>query len=172
MGSWGTGIFQNDTSADVRGDWRKALMDGLDAEEATAYVRSRHRDLLGDPEDSRLFWLALAATQSETGRLQADVRDRALGIIAAGGDLHRWQDSGSAAVDRRRRVLEQLAANLRGPQPRPTYPRRSRPRSERRRRGRRPGYPFEPKSNTWLEPGQFWGVPLSDGRYASYPSSD
>src|SRR5689334_9354260 len=29
-----------------------------------------------------------------------------------------------------------------------------------------PGYPFEPKSNAYLQPGQFWGVPLSDGRWA------
>lgn len=27
-------------------------------------------------------------------------------------------------------------------------------------------YPFEPKSNRHLEPGQFWAVPLSNGRFA------
>jgi hypothetical protein len=29
-----------------------------------------------------------------------------------------------------------------------------------------PVYPFAPKSNRWLEAGQFWAVPLSDGRFA------
>jgi hypothetical protein len=29
-----------------------------------------------------------------------------------------------------------------------------------------PSYPFEPRSNAYLEPGQFWGIPLSDGRFA------
>ena len=29
----------------------------------------------------------------------------------------------------------------------------------------RPKYPFEPKSNAHLRPGQFWGVPLSNGRW-------
>jgi hypothetical protein len=29
-----------------------------------------------------------------------------------------------------------------------------------------PQYPFVPKSNRWLEPGQYWAVPLSDGRFA------
>ena len=29
-----------------------------------------------------------------------------------------------------------------------------------------PDYPFEPKSNAYLVHGQFWGVPLSDGRWA------
>jgi hypothetical protein len=27
-------------------------------------------------------------------------------------------------------------------------------------------YPFEPRSTAYLEPGQFWAVPLSDGRFA------
>ena len=29
-----------------------------------------------------------------------------------------------------------------------------------------PEYPFEPRSNVHLRPGQFWGVSLSDGRWA------
>jgi hypothetical protein len=29
-----------------------------------------------------------------------------------------------------------------------------------------PGYPFAPKSNLHLEPGQFWAVPLTDGWFA------
>lgn len=29
-----------------------------------------------------------------------------------------------------------------------------------------PEYPFQPKSNAHLESGQYWAVPLSDGRYA------
>lgn len=32
--------------------------------------------------------------------------------------------------------------------------------------GATPAYPFAPKSNRWLEAGQFWAVPLSDGRFA------
>jgi hypothetical protein len=29
-----------------------------------------------------------------------------------------------------------------------------------------PPYPFEPRSNAYLLPGQFWAVPLSNGRFA------
>ena len=29
-----------------------------------------------------------------------------------------------------------------------------------------PAYPFEPKSNAHLKPGQYWGIPLSNGRWA------
>jgi hypothetical protein len=37
---------------------------------------------------------------------------------------------------------------------------------EVQRRPGRPAYPFEPRSNAHLEAGQFWGIPLSDGRFA------
>jgi hypothetical protein len=30
-----------------------------------------------------------------------------------------------------------------------------------------PSYPFTPKSNRYLRPGQFWAIPLSDGRFAA-----
>jgi hypothetical protein len=171
VGRWGQGIFHDDLAADVRGAWEAALADGLETEEATASVirslrppRAVRRSF---PAEEKVFWLALAAAQSERGRLEPEVRERALAIIDDGGDLDQPElvEAGRAAVSRRRRALEQLAAKLRGPQPKPSRPRRPRPRSERRR-GKRPDYPFEPKSNTWLEPGQFWGVPLSDGRYA------
>lgn len=31
----------------------------------------------------------------------------------------------------------------------------------------RPGTPFAPRSNTYLLPGDFWAIPLSDGRFAA-----
>ena len=32
--------------------------------------------------------------------------------------------------------------------------------------GQPPSYPFTPKSNRYLRPGDYWAVPLADGRYA------
>lgn len=32
---------------------------------------------------------------------------------------------------------------------------------------RQPKYPFRPKSNAYLSPGQYWAIPLSDGRFAA-----
>jgi hypothetical protein len=170
MGTWGQGIFHDDVAADVRAAWEAALRDGLSTEEATAQVIRSLRPPRGGrvfEDEEKVFWLALAAAQSDRGRLEPKIRDRALAIIEAGGDLDRPElvEAGAAAVSRRRRTLDQLAVKLRGRQPKRSRPRRPRPRGVRRR-GRRPSYPFEPKSNTWLEPGQFWGVPLSDARYA------
>jgi Domain of unknown function (DUF4259) len=29
MGAWGTAIFANDTAADVRDEWREAILEGM-----------------------------------------------------------------------------------------------------------------------------------------------
>jgi hypothetical protein len=137
MGAWGTGIFEADLAADIRHEWREAIIDGASPVEATKKLVDEYRLMLIDPlqppasiaypldpDDSIVFWLALAAAQAETGRLQAAVRDRALALIDAGGDLHRWEETGDAAVRQRRRALERLADKLRGPQRAPTRLRR------------------------------------------------
>lgn len=121
VGTWGTGIFADDTAADVRDAWRAEIIDGLSAEDATVRVLETFGDWLAeDPDESVVFWLALAAAQFETGRLQTEVRNRALAIIEAGGDIARWEQEDSASGARQReKVLERLAAKLRGPQPKP-----------------------------------------------------
>jgi hypothetical protein len=98
VGAWGTAIFDDDTAADVRGEWRDAILEGLTAEEASDRLRASFKHALADQDESKIFWLALAAAQMETGRLQDDVRDRALAIIEGGGDVARWaeEDEGLA----------------------------------------------------------------------------
>lgn len=114
---------------DVRDEWRAAILDGLAAEDATTRLVDSFDDYLGgdaDEDTERLFWMALAAAQFETGRLLPAVRDRALAIIERGGDVERWRDDGDEGAARQRaQVLERLAAKLRGPQPKKKRLRRS-----------------------------------------------
>jgi hypothetical protein len=102
----------------VRDEWRDAILDGLSAEDATQRLLESFDEYLEEAETEKLFWMALAAAQMETGRLLPDARDRALQIIDAGGDVDRWREDGDESLARQRaRVLERLAAKLRGPQP-------------------------------------------------------
>ena len=41
MGTWGTGMLQNDLALDVRGDFVDQLKAGADADTATKYVLAR-----------------------------------------------------------------------------------------------------------------------------------
>jgi hypothetical protein len=112
LGAWGTAIFSDDTASDVREEWRDAILDGLSPEEATQRLLETFDDYLGDADTDteKLFWMALAAAQMETGRLLPEARDRALAIIDAGGDVDRWREDGDESLARQRaRVLEHLA---------------------------------------------------------------
>ena len=114
MGSWSTGVFGNDLASDVRGEYRELLEDGTpDAEALQKILRSFAQDV-DDPDNGTCFWTGLAAAQMEVGRLDPAVRDRAVAVIDAGGDLHMWDETGSA--NKRRAVLAKLRGRLLGPQ--------------------------------------------------------
>jgi hypothetical protein len=114
MGTWGTALFSDDTASDVREDFRELIGDGVDVETATARMIEEWRPG-ADPDEASTFWLALAATQWQLGRLLPDVCSRAIEIIDAGLDLTRWRDS--REVSKRERVLVALRAKLLSPQP-------------------------------------------------------
>lgn len=124
MGGWGTAIFSDDLAADVRGDWRELLLDGRETEGAAEELLSSYQHAVEDPDDSVVFWLALAAAQMETGRLQATVKDKALAIIEAGGDVARWEEEDPSLARQRQKVLDRLATKLQGPQSKPKRLRR------------------------------------------------
>lgn len=77
MGTWGTGIFDNDDASDLREEFRDLIAAGRSAEEATAELVESHGAGDGDLEVHD-FWLALAATQHALGHVGAGVIERAL----------------------------------------------------------------------------------------------
>lgn len=117
MGTWGTGIFAGDLAADVRGDWREALEDGLDPAGSTAKLVAKYApEGTEEDEEGPTFWIALAAAQSLTGRLMPEIRDRALSVIESGGDVALFALESPALGRKREVALAALAEKLRGPQ--------------------------------------------------------
>jgi hypothetical protein len=98
LGAWGTAILADDTASDIRDEWRDTILEGLSAEDATQRLLESFDEYLEDAITEKLFWMALAAAQMETGRLLPEVRDRALAIIDAGGDVDRWREDGDASL--------------------------------------------------------------------------
>ena len=117
MGSWSTGVFGNDLSSDVRGEYRMLLEDGAPDSEALQKVLRSFDHRVDDPDNGTCFWTGLAAAQMELGRLDPAVRDRTVALIDAGGDLHTWDETGFANT--RRAVLAKLRGRLIGPQKAP-----------------------------------------------------
>lgn len=71
MGAWGTAIFADDFAADVRDEWREAILEGVEPDQATErVVQVLGEAFEGYPDEESVFWFALAAAQMETGRLR------------------------------------------------------------------------------------------------------
>jgi hypothetical protein len=121
MGVIGTGLYDDDTAADVRDAWRDLVASGVEPEEATKRLEAEWAASLDDPEVSGPFWLALADTQWKAGRLESRVLGRARAVLSGETELNRW-----TGKDRlpRQKVLDRLREQLaRSPRPvRKTHP--------------------------------------------------
>jgi hypothetical protein len=114
MGTWGTGVFDDDLALDLKDEYRELVADGHSGPEATRIVAARWEHDLADPDIGPVFWLSLAATQWQVCRLEDSVKANALEIIDSGVDLVRWQDD-LRALKRRRQVLVKLRQQLESP---------------------------------------------------------
>ena len=115
MSASGPALFDDDLACDVRDVYRRMLQDRVADEEATRRSIEEWAGLSADEEP--VFWLALAAAQSSCGRLEEQVRSRALEVIDSGSDVARWREAGLGPAASRAAVLAELRQQLTGPQP-------------------------------------------------------
>ena len=94
MGVWGTGLFSGDLACDIRDHYRELLEDGTEDTAATRMILEKFPAYLEESEGIAL--LAFAVTQSKLGRLDPDIRDRALAVLDSGADLEVWLHSSRA----------------------------------------------------------------------------
>jgi hypothetical protein len=104
---WGTALFSDDVACDIRDHYRQLLEDSVEDSAATRLTLDKFEKYLEEPDSVAL--IAFAVTQSTLGRLEPDVRDRALAIIDAGADLAVWEQENPTLLPKRRVVLEKRA---------------------------------------------------------------
>jgi hypothetical protein len=117
MGLWGTGIFSDDLACDIRDHYRERIEDGVEDAEATRLTLNTFSNFFDDPEGGAVCIVALAVTQSKIGRLDLDIRNRALAAIDNGADLAVWERDNPKLLPKRREAFERARAQLTGPQP-------------------------------------------------------
>ena len=78
MGTWGFGLYENDTALDVKDDFEELYKQGKTAQEIAERLTDTNRDIMGDAEEEPLFWLALADSQWNFGVLLPAVKEKAL----------------------------------------------------------------------------------------------
>ena len=99
----------------MRDHYRQLLEDGVEDGEATRLTLEKFKPYLEEPDSIAL--IAFAVTQSKLGRLEPDVRDRALIVIDGGADLAVWEQENPKLLPKRRAVFEKARAQLTGSQP-------------------------------------------------------
>jgi hypothetical protein len=115
MGAWGVAVFSDDLAADLRGEFRDLIGEGLSSSQAVDKLLGEYASSVEDDDEKSVFWIALASTQWRLGRLEERTKKEALRLIATGEDLKRWDDS--TGRKKRAAVLEKVREQLLSPQP-------------------------------------------------------
>ncbi len=126
MGMWGFGLYQNDTSADIKDEFEKLFNSGKTAREITDELAREYKTIMGDSEEEPLFWFALADMQWNYGVLLPEVREKALCFINNDCGLFKNQTKDSSDDELRRKTLDYLRAELNSPEPAIKKPRKKR----------------------------------------------
>ncbi|MGG0277791.1 hypothetical protein [Bacillus rhizoplanae] len=115
MGAWGVAILSDDVAEDVSFRYKDLLGDNYSNEEASKIVIEEFQNELDD-EEITTFWLSFALIQWKLGRLQEQVKNKALQIIDSGADLEHWEED-PKFKKKREAVLLKLKEQLNSPQP-------------------------------------------------------
>ena len=111
MGTWGSSLYANDTTSDVRDSYTQMLKDQLSNQEAYEKILKNFKDCMEDEDEAPLFWYALAETQWKTGRLLPEVKAKALEWIDKEGGAELWEENTKGAASWKK-TLEALRVKL------------------------------------------------------------
>ena len=117
MGAWGTGLYSDDTTCEVRDAYKENLKHGLSDVEAYERILDSYGDLIADHEVACLVYFALADTAWKVGRLHQSIKAKTLELLRQGGDVAVWERDAVADAPARRKVLRTLEQRLLSEQP-------------------------------------------------------
>lgn len=120
MGHWGTAIFSNDNSADMRDSFLNLFDKGKPLSEIRIEIEKEFKEG-EDLHANSNYWLTLAALQWQVGQVDNDVKSITEKIIDEGIDLKVWQESEADNKDltKRQNELIKLRDKLQIPNPKP-----------------------------------------------------
>ena len=116
MGAWGTGLYSNDTSSDVR-DMCNEVYPLVGVEKGTQLIFEEYADIVNSDvidNDYADFWFALADWQWKHGVLSDEIKKKTISLIEMQAGIDEWE---GADIKKRLAVLEKLLGQLKTPQP-------------------------------------------------------
>jgi hypothetical protein len=121
MGTWGAGIAQDDTVADVVGFLVDRLKAGDTLDSATALALSHFSGIANEEDEAPLLWMAIAKVQWKYGTVESGVLGRVRSDIKCERGLDRWRDD-SKGLAKRKAALAKFLAQVEQPNPKPEPP--------------------------------------------------
>lgn len=122
MGAWGTGILQDDVSADVYADFMERFEAGVKPAAIRSELEESYADSLEDMDDMPSIWLAIAKAQWECGHLQPDVLEKVSEIVTTEESLGLWEEAGETLFEERKHVLATFLEEIGKPNLHPRKP--------------------------------------------------
>lgn len=119
MGTWDSGITQDDAVADVVAFVTDRLKASDSLQSATAQARARFAELERDDDEAPLLWLALAHVQWKYGAVDPELLSRVRSDVAAERGLRRWLDD-PGGLGARKAALARFLNRVEQPNPKPS----------------------------------------------------
>jgi len=115
MGTWGTAIKSNDTSADIYADFFDLYNDGKEPSEI------KEKLISDNPNGSNDFWFALALSLWETKSLSNNILEKVREIIVSESDLKIWNelDASESDIKKRKIVLNKFLIKIQSEKTKP-----------------------------------------------------
>ena len=112
MGTWGSGILDDDVARDVHDRYLEAHAAGEPDDSIVEALRGEFAGVVSDPDEGPIFWLAVAHAQWDCSSVSPEVRERVEQIVAEGLGLARWAEAGRAQLARRKAALSRFLKNI------------------------------------------------------------
>lgn len=120
MGTWGTGLYQDDTAKDLKNTIALLAKVPVSGDRILEILLENHKDGVELTDDGGpTFWLVVADQFERRGIACRSAFERALDAITSGADLRDQEGRGMEKGDlgKRSRVLTEIAGRLRSPRP-------------------------------------------------------
>lgn len=119
MGAWGTGLYSDDTTCEVRDEFKSHLEAGMSHAMAEKAILESFSDVLSDHQVECLVFFALADTLWRHGCLSGSVKQHTLDLLNKGGDIQYWEKDAPTESKKRAKILAALRSRLLSSQPPP-----------------------------------------------------
>ena len=122
MGTWGTGLYQDDVACDVKESIKDKLTYGnkngekYTKEELIKSIFEEYKDCMQFEDDRDILILVLADMLWQNGMLTDEIKKEAVKIIEQKSDLERWKED-KKLYQKREKVLESLKEKIESKQP-------------------------------------------------------